>query len=430
MNEDKTKPLFWIAGLYVPFLTIMTALTGHLSHLGDPSLFFYPFGDGPGYKVLADYYSSFGNSQRPADILLEVRPFLFPVYLSLYKLIGVAGMQLLQVVFNVLSLWFVYLTVASVSGRSWIGGLSAALLAATPSFNFLAFHALTENLSGFLICVFMVFIVDYFQRDLQMSLYKATFIVTLLLCVRPIVMPFWLCLTMFTFAVWIKDHHRKVWQPVLILTPVFCQLIISFMMVGALVPASSGESAFAGWYFPVVYGQQEYGKFTHRKTPEGREALSRYPETNDKLVYVAEHYPTAIKSYLSLLVGESLLAGSNFVSAGISDHADRRAVHVLKWWSTKLNRFFAGVHVVMFGVMVCWLISRRALFSEKAALICYTFAVFLVLPSGLVYFQGDRYIVLAEALWLLAYGALTTRIINDWSARARMKRLPLSPLKT
>ena len=201
------------------------------------------------------------------------------------------------------------------------------------------------------------------------------------------------------------------------LTPVLCQLIVSFMMTGSVAPASAGGTVFGRWYFPVVYGQQEYGKFLHRKTQEAKEGLSRYPETKDKVLYVAKHYPTAIKTYLSLLIGENLLAGSNFVSAGISDHKDRQVVQYLQWWSAKLNRFFACVHIFMLGVMTFWVISGRPLVSGKASLACYAVAILLTLPTGFVYFQGDRYIVLSEPLWLLTYGTFVSRLVDEFAGR-------------
>jgi hypothetical protein len=428
-KANTMKPFLLIAGLYVLFFSFITLLSGHASRFGDEGLFFYPFGDGPGYKQLADYYTSFGNAPIPDRILLDVRPFLFPLYLGLYRVIGIAGVQLLQVGLNVVSLWLLYVSIKTLSGRPTIAGFCTALLALTPSFNFLAFHALTETLSIVLICIFIALLVDHFQQQRQMSLYMATFVVSLFLCVRPIALPFWILLVGYALFRWLRDNDRRIWQPAAIMTPVVCQLIFSSMMTGSITPASAGGSVFSTWYFPVVYGQQEYGKFVGRKTPEAHEALRRHPATKDKVLYLVKHYPTAIKTYLSLLVGQSFMAGSNFVAAGIPDHTERPMVRFLQWWSAKLNRFFFCVHILMLGLMAFWIMSRRPLFSEKASLTCYAFAILLIIPAGLVYFQGDRYIVLSEPLWLLAYGTLAARLVDEWSSRFGMNRLRVSPLK-
>jgi hypothetical protein len=328
-----------------------------------------------------------------------------------------------------LSLWCVYVSVKTASNHFTIAALCTVALAVTPTFNFFALYALSEGLCVLLVCLFMLFLVDHFQQARQTSLYVATFIMTLLVCIKPIALSAAIVLVVYSMISWLRDRRKTIWQPIAMLTPPICQLMVSFMMTGSVAPASAGGTIFARWYFPVVYGQQEYGKFLHRKTPEGKEGLSRYPETKDKLLYVAKHYPTAIKTYLSLLIKGSLLKGSNFVSAGIPDYKDRQVVFFLQWWSGRLNQFFACVHVLMWGVMAFWIISGRSLFAEKAALTCYAFAILLILPAGLVYFQGDRYIVLAEPLWLLTYGSLTAPLIDEWSSRVGINRLRLSALK-
>jgi hypothetical protein len=314
------KPFLWIVGIYVPCFVLATAMTGHLSRLGDPLLLFFPFGDDPGFEVLGDYYtSSFGLPRRPAELFFEVTPFLYLLYLGLSRVIGVAGVQLLQVLMNVVSIWCVYMSVRSLTNRSMVAALCAVALASTPTFNFLAFYGLSESLCILLVCLFMLFIVDHFQEGRQISLYVATFLMTLLVCIKPIALSAAIVLVVCAFISWVRDRRKKIWQPVVMLSPVFCQLLVSFVMTGTVAPASAGGSIFGNWYFPAVYCQQEYGKFLHRKTPEGQEGLRRYPESKDKLVYVMKHYAIAIKTYLSLLTGEHLLARSNFVAAGISD---------------------------------------------------------------------------------------------------------------
>jgi hypothetical protein len=138
LSASDIQAFFLISAIYLPALMVLTVITGHLPHIGDPSLFFGT-PDAEGYRVLADYYTSFGYAERPSDFLLQMRPFLFPVYLGLYRLIGVAGMQVTQILMNVLSLWLVFVSIKSLSNRSWVAGLGATALGLTPSFNFIAF---------------------------------------------------------------------------------------------------------------------------------------------------------------------------------------------------------------------------------------------------------------------------------------------------
>ena len=104
----EVRPLWVISAAYLSTFIFLTSMTGHLFYLGEESLFFNPLGDGPGYKLLADYYTSLGNSLRPSDFMLEVRPFLYPLFIGLYRVIGIAGVQLIQIMMNVVSLWLLF----------------------------------------------------------------------------------------------------------------------------------------------------------------------------------------------------------------------------------------------------------------------------------------------------------------------------------
>jgi hypothetical protein len=79
----------------------------------------------------------------------------------------------------------------------------------------------------------------------------------------------------------------------------------------------------------------------------------------------------------------------------------------------------------MLGVMAFWIVSGRSLVSEKASLTCYVFAILLLLPMGLVYFQGDKYIILSEPLWLLTYGTFAARLVDEWSSRLGIPSFPV-----
>lgn len=60
-KDWRRKALGGVVLLYVPFLLCLSMLTGHLQQLGHPSLFFSST-DSQGYKLIADYYASLGQS--------------------------------------------------------------------------------------------------------------------------------------------------------------------------------------------------------------------------------------------------------------------------------------------------------------------------------------------------------------------------------
>lgn len=421
-SNGEWKALIVIGALYLPFLISLSMFTGHLQRLGDPSLFFST-SDAQGYKEMADYYTSLGHSERPGDFELGLRPFVFPLYLGLYRVLGIAGLEILQMVLNAASLWLVFLSIKSLSNRSWIAAFCTTLLALTPSFNFLVFHALTESLTVFLVCVFIALIVEHYKRPEQSRLFLAALVLSLLVCTRPIVLPFWIAFCAYYSIVWLREPKRSVWQPIFIIAPIVCQMTLTFMLTGSFSFSSSGPVAISDWYFPAVYGEKEYGKFIQRDSDEAREGMSQFPQLRDKAIYLIMNPKEAIKAYFYILVVHNLVAASNFIRpAGQPYEMNKRAVAYLQYWSIYLNRSFACIHAIMLTLMVWLIASGSRWYEQKAMLLCYLFAILLILPAGLAYHQGDRYMLVAEPLWLVAHSVLVGLFVDLVKT---MTKLPL-----
>ena len=326
-------------------------------------------------------------------------------------MIGVAGLQILQVLLNAVSLWLVFLASNILSNRTWIAAVCTLLLAVTPSFNFLVFHGMTESFSIFLICLFIKLIVDHFYRG--SGLFGAALTVSTLLCVKPILLPFWiLFMTSYTWCS-LREGVSGLWRPMAALTPVVMQLIITLLLVGTPTLSPSGSVNISSWYFPAVYGEKEYGRFTLHESKEAEEGIRRFPELKEKVKYLVRNYRAAIKTYAYLLVGEHLTAGSNYVRTHTqTDESNKTARSVLHRWSIYLSRFFVCIHALMAVLMIGLLSFGLKLYEQKAMLICYVFAALLILPAGLTYWQGDRYVLIAAPLWLVAHSALMGQFLD------------------
>ncbi len=418
-----SRPLVKLAVIAILYLSVFLLVTWHSGHLtlwGSETIFFYASNDATGYKQLADYTVSLGKTERPSDYLLQHRDFLFPLYLSAYHLIGVGGLQLLQIAMNVVSLWLVFISLEVTTRRLWLAIVGTALLAVTPSFTFLALYALTETVSLLLIALFGMLMVLHFHHSRAHYVPLSVGVLSLLVCIRPIVLPFWVIVTAFYLLIWRRSHNAPSWQAALMISPVLCQLLFSFLMTGSPAVASVGSVAFETWFFPAVYEVQEYGQFTGRKSPQALEGLRRFPEFDDKVIYIVQNLRTTAMTYLSLLIGEHLTAGSNFVKTGAETDDERGVVRAATlMWSVRLNQAFLCLHVtVLLGVLVL-MVTGKQLPVEPISLLLYMFTLFLILPAGLAYMQGDRYIVLAEPLWLVAHGTLLARFLDTVSRPAR-----------
>lgn len=407
--------LYCITAGYLSFVVVMTWLTGHLVEIGNEALFFSSWTDAAGYRLLADYAVSLGQSERPPEYLLQHRDFLFPVYLGLYHLVGVGGMQSFQLLLNVVTLWCVYEALRISTGRRWLSGFATAILALTPSFTFLAFHALTETVALFLVSGFALLLVRTCQLGECRSLPLSLGVLSLLVCIRPIALPFWGVMNAYYWLVWRKQNRARSWQPLLLVSPILVQLVLSSTINGSPAVASVGGVAFEEWFFPVVYQVQEYGRHDGRQSPQALEGFLRFPSTADKLSYVFRNYDTSLLSYVKLLLGEHLLAGSNFVHTHLEGE-NAGIVPVVEGWSVLLSRVFVLGHLFMLWVAFRLWRQEPGWRPDASIIICYLFAVMVILPAGLAYLQGDRYMLLAEPLWLIAHGTVLSRFLYGTSA--------------
>jgi hypothetical protein len=415
------KPFLVISALYLPFLVFMTGISGHLYYFGDPSMFFSSI-DSQGYKVIADYYMSLGNSERPSPDLLALRPFIFPLYLGLYHWIGIAGVQALQVMMNAVSLGVMFVAIQALTSRAWLASLCVALLAITPSFNLLVFHGLTETLSICLVCIFIALIVEHFKNYSHAPLFGATLVLSTLLCIRPIMLPFWGLFLSYYVTYCVRQRMSITWRPIMSITPVFGQLVISLAMTGSATLSSSGSLVLSSWYFPLVYAEKEYGKFTGRKSKETEEGMRRFPALKDKVWYLLNNHREALYAYLRILVAENFTAGSNFARLpGQTDGRSKRILEGLEKWSIYLNRLLLCLHLTMLVLIGSLIAREKRICGQKAMWVSYLFAVLLILPAGFTYLQGDRYILVAAPLWLVAHAALFCLFIESLKRRNESK---------
>jgi hypothetical protein len=98
--------------------------------------------------------------QVPREIL-EVRPILFPLFLSIHNLIGLTGYVLLQLGLSLASLWLVFTSVVKVTGSAFWGNTAMGLMGANLTFSFISPHAPSQSLSIVLVAGARCFILSH-----------------------------------------------------------------------------------------------------------------------------------------------------------------------------------------------------------------------------------------------------------------------------
>jgi hypothetical protein len=144
----------------------------------------------------------------------------------------------------------------------------------------------------------------------------------------------------------------------------------------------------------------------------------------DKVTYLIRNYNVTVRTYLRLLIGSHLTSGSHYVLT--HTHTDKGNVYILAFlqnWSIYLNRAFVCIHAMML-ITIGGLIAFQATVRDKQLLlVLYGFAALLILPAGLTYWQGDRYVLLAVPLWLVSHSALVGLFLDCLKSYSEAKLL-------
>ncbi len=411
----RLNPIVLLLAVYILAMMIVSAGTGHLAHLGDDQLLFGT-NDSKGYRTLANYYS-FGDETPPQDMLIRLRPFVYPFFLSLQRLVGTTAFQVIQIILNLLTIYVLYRTALLVSNRRWLSTVCATLLAVTPTFSFIAYHALTETL-GLLLCT--LFLYTAFQAYMKKKvnyLVISGLILSLLVCAKPVVFPIFLVYGIISSIRLLRARATKnvKYLVTLLALPMVVQLALTGVLTGGPVLSTAGSVNFGDRFFPVVYGFVEYDRFLNYKSPEAATAKSIYPTVESKLWYSIRHPSTILRATSYLLVNEHILAGSNYVSLPRNlQQPPSPTSSLLGRFSKYLNMLFLAFHILFVVSLAYFTLFRWKRLAHASSIVwLYLLALSILLPSVLVYWQGDRLVLLAQPVWLLVYGWLLATLLNN-----------------
>jgi len=421
------NPIGLTLAVYVLAILIVSAGTGHLAHIGDDQLLFSTY-DSKGYRTLANFYS-FGDEEPPGASLIRLRPFVYPCFLALQRLIGTAVFQILQIILNLLTVYLLYKTALLVTDRRWLSTVCAGLLAVTPTFSFIAYHALAESLGMFLCTLFLYTgCYAYLNRHIR-YLFVGGFALSLLVCTKPVVLPFFLVFGVVTSILLLRSRAPKHagYLITLLAAPLLVQLSITSILAGVPTISTAGPANFSGRFFPVVYGFAEHDRFLGYSSPEASTARSICPTEDSRLKYVICHPAATLRATGHLLVNEHILATSAYVSLPRDlQQSPEPASNLVGRFSKGLNRVFLAFHI-LFAVMLAYvyLFRRRSFEHSGPVAVLYLFALSLLLPSVLTYWQGDRLVLLAQPVWLLTYGCLVVGLLDRRTATSNHGNNPV-----
>lgn len=390
MNSKKNRTLFLLLG-------VATIVTGLLFSLGTGVLFStwaqrVEFnGDSTEYLQLAEMLIGKNDHVLARTVLL--RPPLFPAYLISYLLFGSAGFVSLQLLLSISSVFLLFLGLLNLTASRIWSFAGALFLSLIPSFQLLAFFALTETLTVFLSCVAIYLFSRWYRtRRLQDWLFL-TLAAGLLTLVKQAVFPLYLMcmLGLLVHLYRARAGHLRGFLVTLILSgPFMVQMAYSQIYAGTFSMGTTGTFNFDVRFFPAVYGQAKFSRFVDYQSEEAKTAEKEFPSHEEKVDFVRTHALDALRMYFRILWEENVRSGSNHALLFKGSFARPIWEWSRIWNRVLLAQFFLSCLVVVY---------RR---QYRADAIWFALSGLLLLVGApMTYWQGDR-ILLVSMPFLIA----------------------------
>jgi len=381
----------YASGLLIPVQT---------AHSGFFSLF--SSNDSLQYHAVADWI--FGARDRPIAASAG-RPFLYPLLLGLAERIGgLRGIWLLNVL-----LWFTTLNAAAAATYRFVKSRWASLivflvLATNASLIVLTFKGLTEITTVALLAIWMYGLSHLTRQPTPSQVAWVLLPVALLVVVKPQFELLLAVVAVVLIVLIVKSPARglAVVAFVACLIPVAIQLVSMAYFNGYFGLSNVGESTFRGYYLPrleVAIGQST-------TITEGRLRIAML--SNAEVVrFVLSHFGDAVGVFLTSLK-ENLLAGDGFVQG------HQRLSEAIR--ATQVFYFVLQLLLVPLAAAALWL--RR---DGRLALMCVAI-VNVLIAGGFTFNQGDRIMIIALPLWLVAFVVAFDEIGGVEMVRSRSLR--------
>ena len=381
----------YASGLLIP---VQTAHAGFFSVFSSH--------DSVQYHAVADWI--FGARDRPVAASAG-RPFLYPLLLGLAERIGgLRGIWLLNVLF-----WFSMLNVAAAATyrfvkSQWASAIVFLVLATNASLIVLTFKGLTEITTVALLAVWMYGLSHLTRQPTPSQVAWVLLPVALLVVVKPQFELLLAVVAVVLIVAIVKSPARGLAAVVFVvcLIPVAIQLASMAYFNNYFGLSTVGESTLRGYYLPrieVAIGQSS-------TITEGRLRIALLSNA-EVARFVLNHFGDAVIVFVTSLK-ENLLAGSGFVQG----HA--RLSAVIR--ATQAVYFVLQLVLVPLAAAALWL--KR---DGRLALLCVAI-VNVFLAGGFTFNQGDRIMIIALPLWLVAFVVAFYEVGGGEVVRSRLLR--------
>lgn len=329
------------------------------------------------------------------------RPFLYPLLLALAEKVG--GDPAIWII-NLVS-WFGMLNVTAyatlrVTGRVTIAAVVFLVLATDASLIVLSFQAITETVTAFLESLWILGLAlsrlpPARPREGAMLVLP----ISLLTVVKPqFQIQLAIALLLLAITIWRLPARRLAVAAAAVACciPVAFQVGLMATVNHTLAVSASGEAELKLYYVSQVYA-------TINGLPDdlvaARDIVGGW--TNGHAVaFLLDHPRTSVNTFVSNLHSD-LTGRSNFVDPVQAP----RLYNTIRY----TNGLYYRIHILFVPIVLIAIWRRR----DVRLLFLYLFAGLVILLSGLIVDQGDRYVQVALPVWAAAYGLAIADLLPD-----------------
>lgn len=359
----------------------------------------YSATDAQQYRAYGEYLTGAGGSAS------DTRPYLFPLFIRLFDMAGgVFGVWLIQALLHVSGGLFLFAAIRQTSKTVFGWVMVWFFYTLHPSLAVHTLYALTETVSVFLMALFVYFLTrkphaDAFRRV------KAVAVLAVAVVVKPVYV--YVFVAALVWLIWRERKFLLRRRAALILgfslAVVLVQPVLMKLQQGGFFISRIGEITLREYYYRLLYARAEGIHFPLNEGPAYYDALkidsAVHGATTGTVAKFALAHPLPAAQTGFELVYSNIDCSSQLIKRF-------RGAATTEWWGYVMRKASLYAHFLALAGLLFILFRRkwRSLFPGFKAV--SLLLVYILLVSGISFWQGDRLVIFALPLWVVVYAAV------------------------
>lgn len=325
-------------------------------------------------------------------------PVLYPfILLLILKISGVFGVWFMQFLFWMMSVNFLFLAIKRLTNK-FLAYTCAVIFSLNFSFIALTLHALTDVTVTFVICWLIYYLSVKASEIRKWSVFcRVILFFSFLSIIKPVFFPLLIVLLIIVFPVfYFKEFlksHRK-YLLIIALIPVIFQLSLMYTKHSTITISAKGNTTFKTYIFAQSYA--EVNNISIESAMDSAKNLSQ-----DKIFdFMLDHKKLIAGNFINNILFQNITGPATFLSFP-TGYENMFLFQLMKIE----NNIFLVLHLLFLIPCIFFIYYLIKSNSDKLAVYIYLIILFyyLLLITGIAFWQGDRYTISFQPLWIFIY---------------------------